>query len=60
MKVINAQHFYVALVIERERIVRAPPIIGWMNGKTVSEVRRYCKRKGWQIEMVTPPSSRSA
>jgi|KBSMisStandDraft_5_1062788.scaffolds.fasta_scaffold211567_2 hypothetical protein len=48
MIVINAPHFYAAVIVENNRVVRAAPIVKWMIGKSVPDVLAYCMRKGWK------------
>lgn len=52
MMIIDAPHFCCGVGIENGRVSVAAPIVGWMKGKTVSEVTQYCRRKGWHITMM--------
>ena len=45
---INAPHFYCGLVARDGVVVTTAPIVAWMKGKRVVEVRAYCRRKGWR------------
>ncbi len=48
---ITAPHFCAGL--ETDSVCRrAAPILKYMVGWTQSQVRRYCRRKGWKIEIV--------
>jgi hypothetical protein len=46
---IEAPHFVAGVVIDQwDMVVRAAPILHWAVGKPGIEIRRYCKRKGWE------------
>ena len=40
------------LVVEKEIVIKAPPIARWMQGKNIKEIRRWIKKKGGQINNV--------
>ena len=46
---IDAPHFSAGVVLEKDVVVRAAPIIGYMKGWTSVEVSRYAAKKGWTI-----------
>ena len=46
---VQAPHFVAGAVMTEDKIVHAAPIIRWMVGKKRDYLRRYCKRKGWEI-----------
>lgn len=50
--VITSPSFCAGLVVEREVITQAPPIIKWVVGKEWKAVREYCRQRGWQVEPV--------
>ncbi len=45
---ITAPHFCAGI----ERGGRCAPILRWMRGMTLAEIRRYCARKGWTVEVL--------
>lgn len=45
---IDAQHFYSLLGVRDGVVVEAAPNVAWMQGKSVREVKTYCRRKGWR------------
>lgn len=53
---ITAKHFVVGVVIVNNRVVKAPPIVGYMHGWSLSEVMNYSSRKGWSAIEVSEPS----
>jgi hypothetical protein len=46
---IQAGHFYAGLVVKDNRITRPAPILHYMLGWPMTEVRRYCRNKGWIV-----------
>jgi hypothetical protein len=54
---ICAPHFVAALVESGDAVIQAAPILHWTIGKHFSEVRDYCKNRGWRIEPL-PESAR--
>jgi hypothetical protein len=51
---IKAPHFTAGIVLQDDLVVEAAPIIGYMkkNGWSRSDVRNYCREKGWTISVV--------
>lgn len=47
--VIDAPHFYAAIVVRDERVVVSAPILRWTLGKPLADVKAYCRRKGWRV-----------
>lgn len=45
---IEAQHFYSVLGVRNGVVVEAAPNVAWMQGKSMREVKTYCRRKGWR------------
>ena len=52
MIIIDAPHFCCGILIEDGRVTVTAPIVGWMKGKTLGEVKSYCARKGWHVTMM--------
>jgi hypothetical protein len=48
MIVIDAPHFYAAVVIRGDCIVRAAPILSYMIGWDPQRVLQYAARKRWR------------
>jgi hypothetical protein len=42
--------FVAGLIVDRNRISRAAPVIRYMTGWTVREVLARCSQRGWQCE----------
>lgn len=40
------------LVIEKEIVIRTPPIARWMQGKNIKEIERWIRKKGGRIDNV--------
>ena len=50
---IVAPHFCAGVKTdESTKVVFAAPILGWTVGKPVSTIRRWCIRKGYEIDEV--------
>ena len=47
---IEAPHFVAGFVSDLGKCRVAAPIIRWMVGKSVKEIKVYCQRKNWKIE----------
>lgn len=46
---ITAPHFCAGLVVERDKVVEAAPILGWTMGQPYSYIKRICVRRGWRV-----------
>lgn len=46
---VNAPHFTAGAIMTEDKVIHAAPIIYWMVGKDRGYLKRYCKRKGWDI-----------
>lgn len=46
---VDAPHFNAGLVVEREVVLEAAPILKWSIGKPVAEVFRFFAAKGWKV-----------
>ena len=57
---IKAPHFTAGLVLLDDLVVEAAPIISYMvkNHWTRSDVRDYCRDKGWTISVVREEPTR--
>ena len=44
--IIDAPHFYVMADLDAGRF---PPIINYMKGWTIEEIRDYCEKKKWKL-----------
>ena len=42
---IDSGYYCAGIVIYKDAVIKAAPIIKWMQGKTEAFVRNYCKRK---------------
>lgn len=49
---ITAPHYCAGAVVYKSVVIDAAPIIRWMTGKTIAELRRYCARKGYRLEVL--------
>lgn len=51
---ILAPHFVAAVVLEDGEVVQCAPILKWVQYRklTMSKIRAYCNRKGWEIIIV--------
>lgn len=49
-----APHFTAGVLTEGEArtIILAAPILRWTEGKTVDELWRWCKKKGYECERI--------
>lgn len=54
---IKAPHFVAGLEARDGHVVRAAPIIGYMCGWDGRKVATYCRRKGWELNVIQPFSS---
>jgi hypothetical protein len=45
---IDAPYFCCAVVLDRGRVTRAAPIVGYMHGWSAQHVLKYCRSRGWQ------------
>lgn len=50
---IIAPHFCAAVVLGTD----AAPIVRYMKGWTLEQVKAYCKRKGWLCEVLKPDAT---
>jgi hypothetical protein len=49
MIIIDAPHFYAAVVLDGERVVRTAPILKYMEGWDYRYVLSYTRRKRWKV-----------
>lgn len=48
---IVAPHFVAGLIVHKDRVVEAAPILRWASGMRWSvHVKPYCRRMGWHGE----------
>jgi hypothetical protein len=52
MVVVDAPHFYAAIIFEGVTVVRAAPILAWTIGKKADYLSAYFWRKGWKATLV--------
>lgn len=53
---INARFFVAGAVLENNRVVRAAPIIGYMEKDywTLQQIKDYCKKRHWFFQIISP------
>ena len=58
---VDSGYFFAGVVLERDRVINAAPIIKYMVGWTEAGVRGYANKRGWacgrvieQVEPVAP------
>jgi len=49
MIIIDAPHFYAAVVFGDGVVSRAAPIVAYMRGWSRSKVLEYCQKKRWRV-----------
>jgi hypothetical protein len=49
MIIIDAPHFYAAVIFEWERVVRAAPILKYMEDWHYDLVLAYARKKRWKV-----------
>ena len=49
---ITARHFCAGVVVEAGWVSRQAPIVNYMHHWTWRAVQSYCRKKGWQCELV--------
>jgi len=49
---ITAPHMCSGIILENDVVVRAAPIVKYMVGWPRHQVRDYCQRKGWRVQVV--------
>jgi len=49
MIVIDAPHFYAAVVLRDDVVYRAAPIVAYMRGWSQSRVLEHCHHKRWRV-----------
>lgn len=54
LAVIDAPHFYAGIVLRKDRVSEAAPIVKYMLGWNAERVLEYCQRKKWIIHVVNP------
>lgn len=52
MVIVDAPHFYAAIIFEGDTVVEAAPILKWTVGKKMDYLRTYFKSKGWKATRV--------
>lgn len=52
MVIVDAPHFYAAIIFDGMTVVRAAPILAWTIGKEAQYLATYFARKGWKTEVV--------
>lgn len=49
----TASNFTAGIVLEDNVVVKAAPIVKYMNGWTLSRVEDYCRKRHWRWTKVT-------
>ena len=51
---IMAPHFTAGIELDdvSDRVVKAAPIVRYMEGWGIKDVIAYCARRGWKLELV--------
>lgn len=44
-----AGHHCSGLIVFGGKVIEAPPIVKYMRGWTIAQVRRYCEEKRWRL-----------
>lgn len=52
MVVVDAPHFYAAIIFDGLIVVRAAPILSWTIGKKADYLSAYFQRKDWKATLV--------
>jgi hypothetical protein len=53
---VNAPHFYCAILMRNDRCIAAAPIVKWMVGKSRTDIVAYAQKKKWRVERIAKPS----
>jgi hypothetical protein len=46
---IAAPHFCAGAVLSDDRVSRSAPILAWMRGQSLDQMRVHCRRKRWLL-----------
>lgn len=46
---VTAPHFCAGIIVRRDKVIEAAPILQWTLGKPYSWLRRYFARKRWSV-----------
>lgn len=49
---IESDNFCAGIIVSREKVVRAAPILYWMMGKHIRYIETYCQKKKWIFKKV--------
>lgn len=50
---VSAPHYVAGMIVDpNDRILRAAPILGWSVGKSLFNVSKYLRSKGYQLEVL--------
>jgi len=47
--IIDGSHFYAAVIMKDDHVVKTAPIVHYMKGWTLEKVKTYCRRKRWRL-----------
>lgn len=50
---IDAPHFCVGVVLQKDRVTCAAPVVKYMIGWSLDKVVEYCSKKGWHTGQTT-------
>jgi hypothetical protein len=43
-------NFVAQIVVSADAVIQVAPVLDWTIGKHFSEIRDYCRDRGWQIQ----------
>lgn len=49
---VDAPYFCCGLVLVNDHAIRTAPIVRYMLGWHRNHIERYCRSRGWRVEMV--------
>lgn len=55
---ITSRYFTADIEAQDGKVVDAAPILAYMKGKSLDEVRKYVEFKGWGYEVIVPHDTR--
>lgn len=52
MLIVDAPHYYAAIIFQGMIAVKAAPIVKWAIGKHAKDIIPYLKRKGYKLTLI--------